>query len=128
MKRLRFSQRFVAELKKITEHIAKDKPQSARAFKDALLAKIKGIPAMPYSYRQSPIADDECVRELIFKGFVVVFVISDSIDVLGIYKQNLWEMWATISTPKPTLESTIDSLVYTLYNLSNDEIATIQKS
>ena len=30
---------------------------------------------MPYSYRQNPIADDECVRELIFKGFVVVFVI-----------------------------------------------------
>lgn len=127
MKRLRFSQRFVAELKKITEHIAKDKPQSARAFKDALLAKIKGIPAMPYSYRQSPIADDECVRELIFKGFVVVFVISDSIDVLGIYKQNLWEMWATISTPKPTLESTINNLVYQLYNLSNDEIQTIEK-
>ncbi|MBR2493920.1 type II toxin-antitoxin system RelE/ParE family toxin [Helicobacter sp.] len=92
MKRLRFSQRFVAELKKITEHIAKDKPQSARAFKDALLFKIRAIPAMPYSYRQNPIADDECVRELIFKGFVVVFVISDSIDVLGIYKQNLWEM------------------------------------
>ena len=97
MKRLRFSQRFVTELKKITEHIAKDKPQSARAFKDALLLKIRAIPAMPYSYRQSPIADDECVRELIFKGFVVVFVISDSIDVLGIYKQNLWEMWAAIS-------------------------------
>lgn len=52
MKRLRFSQRFVAELKKITEHIAKDKPQSARAFKDALLLKIRAIPAMPYSYRQ----------------------------------------------------------------------------
>lgn len=126
MKRLRFSQRFVAELKKITEHIAKDKPQSARAFKDALLLKIRAIPAMPYSYRQSPIADDECVRELIFKGFVVVFVISDSIDVLGIYKQNLWEMWATISTPKPTLESTINNLVYTLYNLSNDEIAIVE--
>lgn len=84
MKPLRFSRRFADEFKKITEHIAKDKPQSARAFKAALLTKIKGIPAMPYSYRQSPITDDECVRELIFKGFVVVFVISDSIDVLGI--------------------------------------------
>lgn len=45
-----------------------------------------------YLLCHTPIANDECVRELIFKGFVVVFVISDSIDVLGIYKQNLWEM------------------------------------
>ncbi|KAA8707675.1 type II toxin-antitoxin system RelE/ParE family toxin [Helicobacter canis] len=79
MKRLRFSQRFVAELKKITEHITKDKPQSLGRLRLLCLPKSRA-----YLLCHTPIANDECVRELIFKGFVVVFVISDSIDVLGI--------------------------------------------
>ena len=36
------------------------------------------------------------------------------------------EIGAAIHKQKE-LESTIDSLVYTLYNLTNDEIATIEK-
>lgn len=31
------------------------------------------------------------IRDLIFKGYVVPFLISNDIYILGIYKQNLWK-------------------------------------
>ena len=43
-------------------------------------------------YRKNPILDDESVRDLIFKGYVVPFQIyADKIEILGIYKQNIWK-------------------------------------
>lgn len=45
---------------------------------------------MPYSYRKNSIANDENIRDLIFKGYVVIFEISTkNIEILDIYKHNL---------------------------------------
>lgn len=91
MRKILFSNRFADELEKILAFIAQDKPMVAREFKNALLNKINAIPQMPFSYRKSTANEDDNMRELIFKGFVVVFVVdTDSINVLGIYKTNIW--------------------------------------
>lgn len=91
MRKILFSSRFADELEKILVCIAQDKPMVAKKFKNALLNKINAITQMPFSYRKSLASEDDNARELIFKGFVVVFVVdTDSINVLGIYKSNLW--------------------------------------
>ncbi|MCR8684407.1 type II toxin-antitoxin system RelE/ParE family toxin [Campylobacter ureolyticus] len=84
--------RFKKELGKIVGFIKKDSKTKALKFRDDLLSKIDQIPNYPQIYRKSLTTDDEDVKDLIFKGFVVVFRIkNDDIYILGIYKHNLWK-------------------------------------
>lgn len=86
------TKRYIKELKNILTFIAKDSLNSSRKFKNELDDKINKIPNYPQIYRKSLTADDENVKDLIFKGFVVVFrVKNDDIYILGIYKHNLWK-------------------------------------
>ncbi|MDU7070203.1 type II toxin-antitoxin system RelE/ParE family toxin [Campylobacter ureolyticus] len=84
--------RFKKELGNILGFIKKDSKTRALEFRDDLLSKIDQIPNYPQIYRKSLTTDDENVKDLIFKGFVVVFRIkNDDIYILGIYKRNLWK-------------------------------------
>ena len=50
------------------------------------------IPERPYSYRENLTMKDTQVRGLVFKGYVVVFVIDEgeqTITIISIYKYNL---------------------------------------
>lgn len=86
------TKRYIKELKNILTFIAKDSLNSSRKFKNELDDKINKIPNYPQIYRKSLATDDENVKDLIFKGFVVVFRIkNDDIYILGIYKHNLWK-------------------------------------
>ena len=86
------TKRYIKELKNILTFIAKDSLNSSRKFKNELDDKINKIPNYPQIYRKSLTIDDENVKDLIFKGFVVVFRIkNDDIYILGIYKHNLWK-------------------------------------
>lgn len=86
------TKRYIKELKNILTFIAKDSLNSSRKFKNELDDKINKIPNYPQIYRKSLTTDDENVKDLIFKGFVVVFRIkNDDIYILGIYKHNLWK-------------------------------------
>jgi hypothetical protein len=54
-----------------------------------LLKEIKKIPSHPYAYRKSIYFDEHCVRDLIYRGYIVVFHINekdDAIDVFGFVK------------------------------------------
>ncbi len=45
---------------------------------------------MPFRCRKNAILDDKNVRDLIFKGYVIVFRIKqDEIEILEIFKENL---------------------------------------
>lgn len=47
---------------------------------------------MPRRFRKNGLTANNNIRDLIFKGYVVVFEISDEdIEILGIYKNNLWQ-------------------------------------
>ncbi|EAK5974251.1 type II toxin-antitoxin system RelE/ParE family toxin, partial [Campylobacter jejuni] len=49
---------------------------------------------MPYKNRKSLSFDNENIRDLIFKGYVIPYLIDKSkneILILGIYKNNLWD-------------------------------------
>ena len=78
-------------MSKIVSFIAIHSVDSARKFYKELYAKITKIPQMPYSYRKNELMGDENIRDMIYKGYVVVFKITvESIIILSIYKWNLW--------------------------------------
>ena len=86
--------RFNRELKAIFNFIAKDSPSGARAFRDELILKLQTTSANPFMYRKSVSFDDENIRDLIFKGYVIPYLIeSETIYILGIYKANEWQEW-----------------------------------
>jgi len=71
------------------EFIAKDKPGAARKFKTGILRKIKEIPQMPLKNRKSIFFEKDEIRDLIFKGYIIVYRINyddDSIEVFGFTK------------------------------------------
>ena len=81
-------------MEEIVDFIAQDSIDRALHFYDELIAKIKEIPNNPYIYRQRISLNDKNIRELIFKGYTVPFLIDkdeNKIVILGIFNQNLWQ-------------------------------------
>lgn len=82
--------KFREEFKQIFEFIAKDKLNAAKRFKSDLIVQIKEIPNFPYKYRKSIYANDEKLRDMTFRGYVIVYRISQStIELITIFNQNL---------------------------------------
>jgi plasmid stabilization system protein ParE len=89
--KLVFKSTFIARLENQIEYISLDSPKRARKFKSELFSRIKEIPSNPYLYRKSVYFEDESVRDLIYKGYTVVFRInSDRIEIFGFinYQKN----------------------------------------
>ena len=87
--RLKISKSFKDKLNDQVEFIAKDKPSAARKFKSEIVQRIKEIPQMPYKNRKSIFFDREDIRDLIYKGYIVVYKINErekTIEVFGFTK------------------------------------------
>ena len=89
---IRHTARFNLELKAVFDFIAKDNPNRAREFRNELIAKIERTAQTPFICRKSINFNDESIRDLIFKSYVIPYLIDNEvIYVLGIYKANEWE-------------------------------------
>ena len=87
------SDRFKEELEQVVDFIALDSISQALNFYDELIAKINNISQNPYIYRKRLVLNDDNVRELIYKGYVIPFEIDkrhNKIIILGIFNHNLW--------------------------------------
>jgi len=79
--------KFLKNLSLIFEYIAKDKPLAAKQFKEELYNKIENLKNFPKMYRKSIYFDNENYRDLIFKGYTVIYKIEDDkILILDIFK------------------------------------------
>lgn len=88
--KIAFSDKFGNELERILNFIAQGNLNKATEFNDALYDKILEIPSRSYSFRKNKLLKREDTRDLIFKGYVIVFRIKpDYIKILSIYKHNL---------------------------------------
>lgn len=68
-------------------YIAVNNPENAIRFKAAILKKIKSLDSMPFKHRKSIYFDDNAIRDLIFKGYIIVFrICSNHIEVFGFTK------------------------------------------
>jgi len=84
-----YNENFVKSLSTICDFIALDAQQRANEFAQSLRKKIEILPESPYMYRKSIYFDDDTLRDLVHKGYVVVYKIdnaNDRIVILGINK------------------------------------------
>ena len=89
--RIFYHSRFSDQLKNILEHIAEDKPGASLAFKNHLKKSINTLPDNPYKYRASIYFNDKNIRDMIYKGYTVVYRINleeERIEVLRIFNKN----------------------------------------
>ena len=82
---------FSKQLKQILEYIAQDKPSASMKFKDELKESINLIPTNPIMYRKSIYFNDENIRDMIFKGYTIIYrirPIKKEIEILRIFNKN----------------------------------------
>lgn len=80
---------FTEILDNILRYIAEDSLNRAFDFNDHLKEKIDNIPHMPYKYRKSIHHNNENIRDMIFKGYTISYLIdnkNNQIILLDIFK------------------------------------------
>lgn len=81
---------FKIQLQTILEYIAKDKITAMQNFRKELNKLIKNLSNMPYKYRKSYYYDEENVRDMVYKGYTVIYKIYDNyILIVEIFNHNL---------------------------------------
>lgn len=81
--------RYIENLQNLLDNIAKDSITRANKFRINLDKKINNLPNMPFKYRQSNYYKDNKVRDLIFKGYTIPYLVDKEkqlIVVLDIFK------------------------------------------
>ena len=88
---IRYADEFWQNLNEILDFISANSESNAQNFLNELKSKIMAITDMPYRFRKNLIANDDNIRDLIFKGYVIPFEVDkETIKILTIYKFNLW--------------------------------------
>lgn len=80
---------YLTALKNIILFISKDSKNRALNFKSQLDKKIDDLINFPYKFQQSKNHSNEDVRDMIFKGYTITYIIEndkDRIVILDIYK------------------------------------------
>ena len=83
------SKKYTLSLQNIITYISKDSKTRAYNFKNELDKVVNDLVNMPYKFRPSIYFADENKRDLIFKGYTIVYKIDeskDTITVIGIKK------------------------------------------
>ena len=76
-------------MKSIISFIARDSVSRAKSFKQQLDSRIDDLVHFPYKYRQSIHHTNKEVRDLIYKGYTIVYrinIVDDKIEILEIFK------------------------------------------
>jgi len=84
-----YEEQFKIALKDIVLYIKKDNPSASLNFKKELKRKIENIPNNPKIYRASIYYDNNTYRDLVFKGYTIIYKIDkgeDRILILDIFK------------------------------------------
>ncbi len=88
---IKLDEEFENNFEIIFKHISKDKISVSKNFKKELFKQIKNIPNFPYKYRKSIYFEDENIRDMIFKGYTIVYKVDtqeNTINIADIFNQN----------------------------------------
>jgi mRNA-degrading endonuclease RelE of RelBE toxin-antitoxin system len=75
---------FNREFKEILYFIAQDSKANAKKFKNELIKKVNDLEFMPYKFRKSIYFNNDSIRDLVFKGYVIVYSIDEQEDIITI--------------------------------------------
>jgi plasmid stabilization system protein ParE len=74
---VRLQPSFIAKLQFVLEKIAEDKKSAAHTFRRDILRECQSLSDFPYRCRRSIHYNDDNIRDLIFKGWTVIYKITD---------------------------------------------------
>jgi plasmid stabilization system protein ParE len=78
---------FIAKLRFVIEKIAEDKKSAAHTFRRDILRECQSLSDFPYRCRRSIHYNDDNIRDLIFKGWTVIYkIMDDEIKVFALTK------------------------------------------
>jgi toxin ParE1/3/4 len=82
------SEKFINSYQNLLDYIAeKDGINRTKKFAKNIENKIKSLTFMSYKFRKSYFYDDENIKDLVFKGYVIPYLIdNDKIIILDIFK------------------------------------------
>lgn len=83
------SARYTKALKEQMKFISLDSKNRALKFKSGIDKQINDLPHMPYKCRKSIYFQDETIRDLIFKGYTIVYKVDETkaiITIIGMKK------------------------------------------
>ena len=78
------SRKYTQSLQEVLRFIALDSRQRAINFKRELDEHIKKLDNMPFKFRQSIYFKNENIRDLIFKGYTIVYKIDEEKQIITI--------------------------------------------
>ena len=82
-----FKDTFIIRLENQLDSISLNNPANSRKIKNELFNLIKAIPSNPQKHRKSIWYDDVDIRDLIFKGYTIVYRINKTtIEIFGFVK------------------------------------------
>ncbi|MDK9693773.1 MAG: type II toxin-antitoxin system RelE/ParE family toxin [Sulfurimonas sp.] len=84
-----YQPKFINSFNQIWDYISLDSRNRANQFKKEVKEKIEDLENMPFKFRQSIYFQDENIRDLIFKGYTIVYrvdAIKEIITIIGIKK------------------------------------------
>jgi plasmid stabilization system protein ParE len=84
-----FKNKFSKSLDNILDYIAKDGLSRSVKFNRQLQVQIKSIPNMPYKCRESFYYVNQNIRDMVFKGYTIPYLIdndNNQIVILDIFK------------------------------------------
>ena len=88
---IKLTKEFEKNFESIYKYIANDKLSASKKFKNELLKQIKNISKFPYKHRKSIYFDNNDIRDMIFKGYTIVYKIeieNNIIVIVDIFNQN----------------------------------------
>lgn len=77
MAKVKWSKDSIEDLKEICKFIASDSPYYARIFNDRVFEMVEHLELFPEIGRRVPESDDLKVRELIYKGYRIIYQVKE---------------------------------------------------
>jgi len=89
--RINRSARYKNNLFQILDYIAQDKFSASENFLNELDKLINNLPNFPFKFRKSQYFNDENIRDMIYKGYTVIYRINETencIDIVRMFHKN----------------------------------------
>lgn len=82
---------FRRKVERQIQYISKDKPGAAKNFRKIILTEIRKIPQMPLKNKKCKFFNDENIRELVVKGYSIIYVIEKEQHRIVVFAFHKWE-------------------------------------
>jgi plasmid stabilization system protein ParE len=81
---------FKSGLKDILSYISHDSKVQAKQFNKTLFVGINSLEYFPYKFRKSLYFDNEHIRDYVFKGYIIPYLIDKENDVIVVLDIFTW--------------------------------------